>query len=69
VIDRYVDLFGGANLIVLDVISKTVGAPKKHKRLSSQVPPKLADIDKVSMMKSYIEHKTCCRSPVYRLWD
>jgi len=32
--------------------------------LSSRVPHKLAEIDKVSMMKGYADRKMCCRSPM-----
>jgi len=44
---------------------KNAGAPKKQ-RLSSQVPHKLADIDKVSVVKGCADRKTCCRSQMYK---
>ena len=42
---------------------------EKTQSLSSQVPYKLANIDKASMMKGRADRKTCCHSPVYRLRD
>ena len=48
VAEREIDLFGGTELIALDILNKTEKTPghwKKHRGLSSQVPHKLREID------------------------
>ena len=57
-------------MIPPDALFKTTNAGAlKNQRLSGQVPHKLAEIDKVSVMKGCADRKTYCRSPVYGLRD